>query len=93
MKIITTINDLEAEVDSWTGSGYWTLRQSNNDRTVCRIASQLSDEAHAAGLKFGGDWESFLDKIEMDRCFKWLQRRVRRISRPSDIARKSKEVI
>lgn len=60
MKIINSISDLRTLVNEWCGGEFLA---PDHDAAVAFIAADLSDRGHAAGLRYGSDWQDFLDGL------------------------------
>jgi hypothetical protein len=72
MQVITTITDVRQLVDTWIGSEYYTADPNDHPAAVEKIARQISDEAHEAGLNYGDDWQALLARADVNNCCAWL---------------------
>lgn len=59
-RVINSLADLKVIVNEWCGAEFLA---SNHDAAVAFVAADLSDKAHAAGLRYGSDWGPFLEDL------------------------------
>ena len=67
MKIITTINDLKNQIDTWDQDGELTDDQRE------QAAYALRDKGNGAGFFYGEDWQKVFEATSFDDVLRWAE--------------------